>query len=47
LSERISDVHLPLAVVTAFGGFAVTALVLAMVALLMLGRPGLGRRPAE
>jgi hypothetical protein len=34
-------------VVTAFGGFAVTALVLALVAMMMLGRPGLGRRAAE
>jgi hypothetical protein len=46
-ARKVSVVHVPLAVVTAFGGFAVTALVLALVALLMLGRPGLGRRAPE
>jgi hypothetical protein len=33
--------------VTAIGGFAVTALVLAMVAFVMLGRPSSSRRVTE
>jgi hypothetical protein len=40
-------VHVPLALVAAFGGFAASALVVAMVGLLMLGRSALGQRVSE
>jgi hypothetical protein len=45
--RKDSEVHVPLALVAAFGGFAASALVVALVALLMLGPSALGERVSE